>query len=194
MHDGLAQTLAYLRLKILGIEGLLRPEEGWEALEALKEMRKMTEDAYEDVRQAIFGLRTIVSRTLGLIPTLTEYLHEFSEQSEIPVELQVAEEGAARFSPAVEIQLIRIIQEALANVRKHAAAKRAWVRFEVEASQLKVTIEDDGCGLDPEQGRDHRGLHFGIQTMRERAEGIGGSLEIETAPGKGTKVMVRLPA
>ncbi len=193
MHDSLAQTLAYLRLKILGVERLLRPEAGWEALESLEEMRKMAEDAYEDVRQAIFGLRTIVSRTLGLIPTLTEYLHEFSEQSEIPVELQMAQESAPRVSPAVEIQLIRIIQEALANVRKHAEAKRAWVRFEVEAGQVKVTIEDDGRGFDPEQVRDHKGLRFGIQTMRERVEGVGGTLEINTGPGKGTRVIARLP-
>jgi two-component system nitrate/nitrite sensor histidine kinase NarX len=193
MHDSLAQTLAYLRLKMRAVERLLRPEEGREALEALGEMRKMTEEAYEDVRQAIFGLRTIVSRTLGLIPTLTEYLHEFSEQSKIAVGLRMAEETAPRFSPAVEIQVIRIIQEALANVRKHAAAKRAWVSFEVEDGQVKVTIEDNGRGFDSEQVLNQKGLRFGIQTMRERAEGVGGSLEIDTAPGKGTQVIARLP-
>lgn len=193
LHDSLAQALAYLRLKILAAGSMLQAHRGLEAQEALAEMRKVAEGAYEDVRQSIFGLRTMVSRSLGLIPTLAEYLHEFSEQSGIAVDLQIADERAAQLSPTAEIQLIRIVQEALANIRRHAAAKQAWVRFEVEEGFAQVTIEDDGRGFELEKVREQGSLRFGLQIMRERAEGLGGSLRIDTAPEKGTRVIVRLP-
>jgi signal transduction histidine kinase len=76
-------------------------------------------------------------------------------------------------------------------VRKHAAANRARVRLQRDGAWLSVTIEDDGVGMDGLASR--KGLHFGLQTMRERAEGLGGRLEIETAPGRGTRVVATLP-
>ncbi|MEE8163333.1 MAG: ATP-binding protein, partial [Anaerolineae bacterium] len=90
-----------------------------------------------------------------------------------------------------EGQLLRIIQEALANVRKHAHARRVKIRFELWDSVVQTTVEDSGRGFQPAEAR--RGRHFGLDTMRERAESVGGTLLIESKPGAGTKVVVRLP-
>ncbi len=143
------------------------------------------------MRQSIFGLRTFVSRGLGLVPTLTEYLHEFSAHSGIAVELESADGRLGPIPPATEVQAVRIIQEALTNVRKHARADHARVRLQRVGAWVRVAIEDDGVGWDPQDLPDP--LHFGLATMRERAEGLGGRLEIDTAPGRGTRIVATLP-
>ncbi len=191
LHDSIAQELALLHLKLIEAERSLPPNELNAATgERLREMRKIADRAYEDIRQAIFGLRTMVSKGLGLMPTLTEYLHDLSEITKIPVSLH-SPEGIS-FSLEVEVQLIRIIHEALANVIKHAQASQSAVKFEREGDAIKITIEDDGKGFVPEQVVGKK-LHFGLKTMRERAEAIGGNLAVESAPGKGTRVIVILP-
>lgn len=190
MHDGLAQILGYLHLQIAQLEA--NPA-AIPIREELNTLKKVTATAYDEVRQAILGLRTMVSRGLGLIPTLAEYLHDFSQQTGIAVELQISDERATKPSAYAEIHLIRIIQEALANVRKHARTKRACVRFAMDHGHAKVTIEDNGIGFDPEQAM-HRGrTKFGLQGMRERAELIGGTCTVESRPQAGTRVIVCLP-
>ncbi len=194
MHDGLAQALGFLTLKLGLAERTLDGGAPEPARQALAEMRKVAGDAYDEVRQAIFGLRTMVSRGLGLVPTLTEYLHEFSQQSGLEVTLEVPEDdGFSRFTPEIEVQLIRIVQEALHNVRKHAGAHTARVRFRREGEEAQVTIEDDGGGFDPGASPADARRHFGLATMRERAESVGGALAVRSAPGSGTQVVMRLP-
>jgi signal transduction histidine kinase len=190
MHDGLAQELGYLYLKT----GELEENPSIAAVrDNVSEIKAVVARAYEDVRHAIFGLKVVVSRGMGLIATLAEYLHEFREQTGIPVKLKVADERATRFSPQVEIQLIRIIQEALSNVRRHAQARQGRVIFDSEGGEATVTIQDDGRGFDPDEATRPGRMSFGLQTMRERAESSGGSLDIESEPGQGTRMIVRLP-
>ncbi|MFQ5767576.1 MAG: GAF domain-containing protein [Acidobacteriota bacterium] len=192
MHDGLAQELGYFYLKLGELEeGIftrplprLRKELTW--------LKSVVEAAYREVRQAIFGLKMMVSRDLGLIPTLVEYLHDFSAQTGIAVELKNLDERATRLSPHAEVQLIRIIQEALANVRKHARAKRAWVIFEMAEEEAKITVRDDGSGFQEREASSDRSS-FGLQTMRERAESVGGTIEIKSSRKQGTEVIVRFP-
>jgi nitrate/nitrite-specific signal transduction histidine kinase len=194
MHDGLAQALGFLNLKLALAERELDGAATEPTRLALAEMRKVAGDAYEEVRQAIFGLRTMVSRGLGLVPTLSEYLHEFSQQTGLDVKLEAREEdGPARLAPEVEVQLIRIVQEALHNVRKHAGARAAWVRFWREDEDLLMAIEDDGAGFDPGAAPVDARRHYGLATMRERAESVGGALALRSAAGMGTQVVVRLP-
>jgi nitrate/nitrite-specific signal transduction histidine kinase len=193
MHDGLAQALGLLHMKLRRAEEHSISGNHPRIADALREMTAISERAYEEVRQSIFGLRTMVSRGLGLIPTLTEYLHEFSAQNGIGVELEAADGRPVHLSPASEVQLIRIIQEALTNIRKHAGAAHAWVRLRRQDPWVQVTIQDDGRGFDPATLGSADRLHFGLQTMRERAEGQGGKLEIDTAPGRGTRVVATLP-
>jgi two-component system nitrate/nitrite sensor histidine kinase NarX len=193
MHDGLAQALGLIHLKLRQAQADATSTGPAPVANALREASAVTARAYEEVRQSIFGLRTMVSRGLGLIPTLTEYLHEFSAQNGVAVELDVADGRPIHLPPASEVQLVRIIQEALANVRKHAEASHAWVRLQRGEAWFRVTVEDDGRGFEPAKLAAAGPLHFGIQTMRERAEGLGGKLEIDSAPGRGTRVVATLP-
>jgi len=189
MHDGLAQALGLLHMKLQG--ALRRSADSPATAADLREMVHITDGAYEEVRQSIFGLRTFVSRGLSLVPTLTEYLHEFSAHNGVAVELEVPGGPLGPVPPASEVQAVRIIQEALTNVRKHAQADHARVRLQRDGAWLRVTVEDDGVGWDRRD--EQHPLHYGLQTMRERAEGVGGRLEVDTAPGRGTRVVATLP-
>lgn len=192
LHDTLAQELVLLQMKLNEAEMDLPPDVAASIPQALEDIRKITERAYEEVRQSIFGLRTMVSKSLGFVPTLTEYLHDYSEMRKIPVSLKIANPEAVRFAPHVEVQLIRIVHEALTNVFKHAKARNGTVSFELDGEYANVIIEDDGKGFVAHESANNN-LHFGLKTMRERAEAAGGKLTIDSVPGKGTKVIVALP-
>ena len=194
LHDGLAQVLGYLHLKSEAMEGLLSSGQAAEAQVLLHDIQKVAREAYGDVRESILGLRTTITPGVGFIPALTEYLHKFSQQSGICARLVIGDDVEMKFAPVAEIQLLRIIQEALTNVRKHSQASKAWVRFGADEQRAVITVEDDGRGFDPLRvGQDGR-EHFGLQTMRERAQGIGGTLHISTQPGQGVRVTVQLPS
>src|SRR3989475_1398784 len=193
MHDGLAQQLGYLYIKIGQLEMGASSEPASLVGDELRRVKRVAAAAYGEVRQAIFGLKMMVARDLGLIPTLTEYLHEFSKETGISVELNVADEATTRLSAHAEVQLIRIIQEALANIRKHAHAKRAWVIFETEGDKAKITVQDDGRGFDsPDAARLSR-ASIGLQSMRDRAELAGGTAAVGSAQGKGASVIGGVP-
>ncbi|MDP2948091.1 MAG: GAF domain-containing protein [Chloroflexota bacterium] len=191
MHDSLSQVLGYLSIEASAVEQKLAAGQLAAVKEELAEMRKAARDAYEDVRQGILALRTAGSLTKGFVPSLDEFVQEYGSQSGLTVEVDVADERATQFSPKAEGQLLRIIQEALTNVRKHANATHVGVRFELQDSWAQITVEDDGQGFETVQAR--RGRHFGLQTMRERAESIGGKLAVESKVGAGTRVVVRVP-
>jgi len=193
IHDGLAQTLGMLYLKIRHLQDrLAKPDSAAVATVGVEELAAISELAYEEARQSIFGLRTMVSRSLGLVPTLTEYLHEFGAQSGIEVSLGADGSTPIKLPPEVEVQMVRILQEALHNVRRHAEAKHAWVRVHQHDGLFTLTVEDDGKGWDRGQ-RTALGQHFGLQTMQERAENLDGTLTIDTAPGRGTRVTATVP-
>ncbi len=193
LHDSLAQSLGYLHLGLATLEAETAAGRTARVEEALAELRKAAREAYEEARQAIFGLRSMVARSLGLAPTLTEYLHDWSRQTGISVDLKVEPEETMALPPVVEVQLIRIIQEAMANIRKHAGAKCVLVSIERDREFARASIRDDGIGFDPPAisgaGRDR----FGIETMRERAEAVGGKLTLSSRQGEGTTVEVQLP-
>jgi len=194
LHDHLAQNVGYLHLRLAELERRAAADGGVRLEAELSELKNVARDAYEDARQAIFGLRSMVSRSLGIIPTLTEYLHEWSRQTAISAELRVAHQDAVKVPPVVEVQLIGIIMEALSNVRKHAHARRVLVAVEHLDNTARVAIEDDGVGFDPDGVVDGARTSFGIDTMMERAEAVGGRLTVRSHPGQGTRVEVELPA
>jgi len=148
-------------------------------------------EVYADVREAIVGLRTAPK---GLIPTIREYLSRLPRMSGCEVELRVHEDAdGVALVPSTEIQLVRIVQEALSNVRKHAGASRVEVIVEADEEAVGVEIVDDGHGFDPLL-LDRTGWpRLGLQAMRERAQAIGGAFDVVSAPGKGTSVTVRVP-
>ncbi len=192
MHDSLAQVLGvtHLRLRALGskIEVVAAP-----ALQAeLAELADLAEEAYRDVREAILGLRESSRADRGLVEGLRAFLEKYGQQSGVRATLETSLDGEPALSPRTEVQVIRVIQEALTNVRKHSGAKAAVVHIDTPDDRVEVVVADDGRGFDLTGtllGRDGFGLH----TMRERMELIGGTLTIETSPGRGTRVVASVP-
>ena len=97
------------------------------------------------------------------------------------------------FEPSIEVQLLRILQEALTNVRKHARADCVRIVFAFENHRASVTVQDNGQGFDPGVWSEDSGKHVGLRVMRERAEEVGGSLSLHSIPGQGTEVVVEVP-
>jgi two-component system, NarL family, sensor histidine kinase DegS len=192
LHDGFAQLVAYMLVRIDTVTGLVAANRTSEAMAELERMRTVTDDLYQDVRESISELRTRVSER-GLPATVREYIDAYEDRHGITVSLQG--EGIPRGLPAlVAFQLLRIIQEALANVRKHASARNAWITFnKADGNRLEMIIGDDGRGFDPDAVSAAAPKSFGLASMRERAEALDGELKLESQPGHGTRVMVAIP-
>jgi signal transduction histidine kinase len=194
MHDSIAQVLGYVNTKAQAAQTLLEHDQPARAAAQLGQLSEAARAAYADVREGILGLRTSLGEGRGFIETLQDYLDRWQGQSEVTVELVITPPGyEPSLAPMSEVQLLRIIQEALANVRKHANARRAWVKLVSTPTGVEVEIEDDGAGFDPDGLRRSELPRFGMATMRERAEAVGGTFNVVTAPGAGTRVTVHLP-
>ncbi len=193
MHDTLAQVLGYLHLKAASTRKRLQAGETERAEEELQEMQDLANEAYVDVREAILGLRETVAPAGGIVGSLRQYLQKFGRQSGIDARLQVPLSVATTLSPDAEIQLLRVVQEALTNVRKHASATSAVVRLDNQDSCLRIAIEDDGQGFDSSRVDRDEGRSFGLRSMKERVERAGGRFSVESSPGNGTRIAVLLP-
>lgn len=192
MHDGLAQTLGSLGWQLDHLQTLLAKKELDQLAGQLAIGRRMVREAYMDVREAIDGLRLQSEYTGGLAGALKQYLADFEERTGIKTTLEMSA-NPPHLAAEPELQLLRIVQEALTNVRKHARARQVWVRLNHQPGEdrLTLTIADDGCGFDMALPRG-RG-HLGLSTMRERAESQNGSLAVVTGPNQGTRISVTLP-
>jgi len=195
MHDSLAQVLGYVNTKAQAAEELLRQDQPERAAVQIGQLAQAAREAYVDVRENILGLRVTADTQRPFLDALREYLERWQDQSGIGATLDAAslDEAGLHLTPLAEIQLLRIIQEALANVRKHAGASQARVTVSHQPGWISVTVQDNGAGFDPEALGRTAFPRFGLSTMRERAEAVGGTLEITSRPGEGTGVLVRVP-
>ena len=196
MHDSLAQVLGYVNTKAQATAALLEAGQTTRAVAQLGQLAEASRAAYADVREGILGLRTSLGGQRSFIETLQGYLEQWREQSGVAVELiTLPQDGfASGLTPNGEVQLLRIIQEALSNVRKHAGATHAGVRLRRDGPWLEATVEDNGAGFDPDALGRTALPRFGLTTMRERAEAVGGTLQVSSRPGAGTRVAARIPA
>jgi nitrate/nitrite-specific signal transduction histidine kinase len=193
LHDGLAQVLGYISTQAMAIRKHLSSGRIEAASAEVSAIQQAAQRVYGDVREAILGLR-VPSAGGGLVPGLRAYLRDYGQMAGVTLRLEADEEAEGlRLPSSTEIQLLRIVQEALSNVRKHAAASHVSVECSVEADELVLAVSDDGRGFDLERPLRTGWPHFGLQTMRERAHAIGGTLELRTAPQAGTSVVVRVP-
>jgi two-component system nitrate/nitrite sensor histidine kinase NarX len=193
MHDSLAQVLGVVHFRLRALRASADDLGAPSVAIGLSELADLAEEAYRDVREAILGLRESSRAERGLFDSLRAYLEKFGHQSGIKVTLETAFEGEPRLSPRAEVQIIRVIQEALTNIRKHAAASCAVVRVTCDDGDVSFQIEDDGRGFDLARTLLDRDARFGLHSMRERMELIGGTLTIDSAPGRGTRLVARVP-
>jgi two-component system nitrate/nitrite sensor histidine kinase NarX len=189
MHDSVSQTLCSLGFQMLTLESMVRQGEQAPALDEIKRARENIKDSQADVRENILSLRTTLDGSNGAVEALQKYLAEYGLLTGIQTHWADASDDR-RLSPMQEVQLVRVVQEALANVRKHAAAQNVWLSLGMQEDALVAQIKDDGSGFDP----NGTASHFGLQTMRERTEGVGGTFSIQSQPGYGTTIELRLPA
>ena len=192
MHDGVAQALSYLNLKTKLVSDSVSAQNLEEALIGLGDIRRTVQDTYEDIRESIDQLSIEVS-SFPLIPTLNRYIREFGEKSGIKVEFEVPG-GLPNLSPVAELQLLRIAQEALTNVRRHAQATRVWGNLEDDTREVGMTVRDNGQGFFLADPQGSYADYHGLEIMRERVESLEGNLQILTAPGEGTEIRVSLPS
>ncbi len=190
LHDGTSQSLTSL---LIGLRSLDEICDSPQIHQQLGELRGIVSQTLDELHTLAIQLRPNVLDDLGLSAALDRHISDYNRRSVVPVDLAMRGLNAGERLPApVETAVYRIVQEALTNIARHAGAKTASVLIERRDDRLRAVIEDDGCGFDPtEAGRNQRQL--GLYGMRERAELLGGTLEIETAPGGGTSLFIHIP-
>ncbi|MEE9262666.1 MAG: sensor histidine kinase [Dehalococcoidia bacterium] len=191
LHDGIVQTIGYLSLKTQTVSSLVEAGDTSKAMEGLDEMYKTVQDAYRDARETLDQL-SIEMGAAELIPTLKEYIDSFSDRHGIQVHLDAPVDGL-HLTPLAGLQILRVIQEALTNVRKHAQANEVRISLVLMRKRLELLIKDNGRGFDVEDFAANGKGHYGLNILRERAESLGGKLDICSSPGQGTEVRVSLP-
>ena len=192
LHDSLAQVLGVIHLQLRSLEARAKDEASLGIADELSALAETADEAYSDVREAILGLRETVREDDGLEGSLREYLRKYSRQTGIAATLTCAGDTRRALSPRSEVQLLRVVQEALTNARKHAGATRVTVKIDCLDGGTTLTIEDDGVGFDLTTVVSSMEGGFGLASMRERVEQVGGRLDVHTAPTEGTRIVVRL--
>jgi two-component system nitrate/nitrite sensor histidine kinase NarX len=200
LHDSLAQVLGAVHLRL---RALASREDAVTAAIALEliELADVCDEGYGDARGAILDLRESSRVGRDLLDSLRAYLDKYSSQCGIATSLQANFGHDVMLPPRNEIQIIRVVQEALANVRKHSGATAATVCVTEDSGTVTFVVEDNGCGFDAADMADGAdgadgpsdGSGFGLHSMCERMELIGGTLLIDSASGRGTRVVAELP-
>ncbi len=182
LHDRLGQWLTYIGLEL---ERIMR-HDGTAQSDDIDRLHHDVQSAMTELRETLRDLRTTISAERGFDVVATEVLARFRERTGLATVIDITTPGA-RLDLETEHELLRILQEALHNIDKHAAAKEVDVRWAVTETGARLQITDDGRGFDQDSPRSGS---FGLVGMRERAVGIGASLDIQSRPGAGTTVVV----
>lgn len=191
IHDGVAQSISYLNLKTKLASNSVSSNNAKQALVELEEIQKIAQNTYEDIREAIDQL-SAETKNRPLVTALADYAKDFREKTGIWVKFD-APRGFPPLSPVAELQLLRIAQEALTNVRRHAQATEVEVKLKRSRQSMEMMIKDNGRGFTVlDQQEASQGYH-GLTIVKERAEGLGGTVTISSAPGEGTEIQVSLP-
>jgi PAS domain S-box-containing protein len=190
LHDGLAQVLGFVRLQAEAARGLLR-RDATTAEAYLSRLAEAALDAHGEVRSFIAG--SAAGPQPGWLAAIAEAVRRAGEETGTETELR-ADEGLDddALAQPVAAHLLRIVQEALHNVRKHARARRVSVAIEADGAWVEIVVADDGVGL-PDPPAPTTDTGFGLRFMHERAAAAGGSLAIASGPTEGTRVTVRVP-
>ncbi len=190
LHDSLAQTLASLRFQVRVLEDDLNNNDEVRVRSMLERIERAVTDANTELRGLIAHFRAPIDRR-GLIPAIKTAVDRFREETGVVIFMQSVWPESP-LEAAQELHVLRIIQESLVNIRKHASASAVRVFLGTEGAHLKVIVEDDGVGFDQSssQGSDD-GHHIGLGIMTTRAEQLGGELVIDSEPDEGTRILLK---
>jgi PAS domain S-box-containing protein len=198
LHDGLAQNLAFLNVQAQAAQIHLQAGQNEAVQASVVRLAEAARELQGDTRELIGQLLTVSLPSEGFCTTLRQAVDRFEKQNGLPVRLDIVQDAdkacdPSVLPPATGVQLLRIVQEALANVRKHAGSPtQISVDLRAADGQLQLIVADNGNGFDPAVNGPN-GERFGLQVMRQRAERIGGQVSVHSAPGQGTRVEVSVP-
>jgi signal transduction histidine kinase len=181
LHDSVVQTLFSLSLVAEAARN--------GAAEHIDQVNELTKHALAELRSIVFELRPADLAAEGLVATLVKHTDVLRRVFGQDIDVQVLSERA--LDPSVELELFRIVQEALSNALKHAQASKVKVTIDLDVVPARIEVDDDGLGFDPDSVP-VRARHLGLLSMEERAHTIGGVLRIDSAPGRGTHVSVEV--
>ena len=190
LHDSLAQTIAGLRFQVRILDDLLHQQEEHAAWRQLENVENLLEDANAELRSLIGYFRGPIDPG-GLHPAIKGLVARFRSEAKIPLFFQ-AQWGEVDVPEKWQLEIVRIIQEALSNIRQHSRAKNARVLLRREADgKYTALVEDDGVGTAADAGAtDGGGEHIGLSVMAQRAKSIGADFHIESEPGEGTRILL----
>ncbi|HXF62358.1 MAG TPA: GAF domain-containing sensor histidine kinase [Caldilineaceae bacterium] len=192
LHDATGQSLTAIALGLRGVENALA-EQGLAVNQQLAAIQGFANDALVELRRIIADLRPPQLDDLGLMAALRWAVQSFQQRNPgVDVVLQ-SDVDAPRLRPEVETLLYRIVQEALTNIAKHAGATQVVVRLETGDHELVVEVADNGVGFDANEVLGGRAPGWGLIGIRERIQLVGGEALIRSAPGQGTRILVRMP-
>jgi signal transduction histidine kinase len=189
LHDAMTQNLFSLALTAEAAAGLIHTDPARAETE-IGRVRALARDTQAELRSLIFELRPPQLEADGLVATIGKDLEVLGRAHGLKADLRV--DGTPEVDSAVEVELYRIVQEALNNAVRHARAETIEVEVEARDGEITVTVRDDGVGFDP-GARAIRERRLGLTSMRERAERLGGAFSVETAREAGTVVRVEVP-
>lgn len=194
IHDEVNQLLLSVKLNLENTESTL-PADFVEARNSLEVSKSRIDQVLDELHKLVLNLRPPALDDLGLAQALDWYIHNCSKEDSLSIRMEVNGLSQRRPAPVVETNLFRIAQEALSNVIKHARATSAKVRLNFAKSRLVLVVEDNGVGFNPDAFFNTSGdkRNLGLIGMKERAKLCGGILDIDSAPGHGTRVKVEVP-
>jgi two-component system sensor histidine kinase DegS len=190
MHDGPAQALSNfilqteIAMRLFDVDAALAKEE-------LNNLKMSAMGTFQKVRNFIFELRPMMLDDLGLVPTVRRYSDAFKEQTSLDVSVTVTG-NERRLEPYLEVMMFRALQELLGNAARHSQATQVKVMLDMGDDRVRVSVDDNGKGFDPDAVQ--QGSSLGLKLIRERAEMLGGTFDIDSSIGRGTRVMFAVPA
>lgn len=192
LHDQVGQLVTGM---LLGLEALKRETEPGAGAARIEELKRLADRIARETQQLALDLRPPALGNLGLAAALEALAQEWSERAGIESDFHSTGMDGLRLPPATETTLYRIAQEGLTNVAKHAAAHRVGVLLEARGRVVQLILEDDGAGFDVDRtlAAPEKSRRLGLRGMRERVALLGGSIEVESTPGEGTTLFVRVP-
>jgi len=188
LHDSIAQSLSFLKIQTQLLRNSIRRGQDTNVQKVLDELDAGLLESVNDVRELLVHFRTRTNSD-DVEPALQVTLQKFRHQTGLPARMEVQGQGLPLPSD-VQVHVLHVVQEALSNVRKHANASEVMLRV-IKGRNWRIAVHDDGCGFDP--GRDRGESHVGLKIMQERAARVGGIVEVDSAPGRGTTVTLTLP-
>ncbi|WP_236838655.1 sensor histidine kinase [Caldalkalibacillus salinus] len=193
IHDGPAQSMAHLVLRMDLVDKVLSTGDELRAKEELQSLKQSARESLADVRRIIFDLRPMALDDLGLVPTLKKYIERIQQKVDVKIKFKTKGKEI-HSSSSLDVAVFRLIQESLNNIIKHAQATKATVNLSFSSDHVQVVIEDNGVGFDQDNQSQSESEGFGLMGMKERVKLLEGDFQVYSEPSKGTKVIIMLPA